>query len=178
MRWFISNPSMAAVAPIRLADYTPWAFSLPAIELDVDIQSNHVVVGSRLELKPQAAGAPLLLRGVELTIESLAIDEVPLEPSEWSYEAGLLTIIKTPAQPFVLSTRCRIDPYNNSSLEGLYASCGLLSTQCEAEGFRRISLHPDRPDVLSQWRVRIEACLLYTSPSPRDKRQSRMPSSA
>ena len=148
---------MAAVAPIRLADYTPWAFSLPAIELDVDIQSDHVVVSSRLELQPQASSSPLLLRGVDLTIESLAIDEVPLEPSEWSYEAGLLTITKTPAQPFVLSTRCRIDPYNNSSLEGLYASCGLLSTQCEAEGFRRISLHPDRPDVLSQWRVRIEA---------------------
>ena len=146
---------MAAVAPIRLADYTPWAFSLPAIELDVDIQSDHVVVRSRLQLKPQAGGAPLVLRGVDLTIESLAIDEVALEPPEWSYEAGLLTIHTTPAQPFVLSTCCRIDPYNNSSLEGLYASCGLLSTQCEAEGFRRISLHPDRPDVLSQWRVRI-----------------------
>ena len=50
-----------------------------------------------------------------------------------------------------------LDPYSNSSLEGLYASGGLLSTQCEAEGFRRISLHPDRPDVLSRWRVRIEA---------------------
>ena len=69
---------MAAVAPIRLADYTPWAFSLPAIELDVDVQSNHVVVSSRLELKPQVAGDPLLLRGLDLTNESLAIDEVPL----------------------------------------------------------------------------------------------------
>ena len=81
---------MAAVAPIRLADYTPWAFSLPVIKLDVDIQSDHVVVSSRLELQPQTSSSPLLLRGVDLTIESLAIDEVPLEPSEWSYEAGCL----------------------------------------------------------------------------------------
>ena len=59
---------MAAVAPIRLADYTPWAFTLPAIELDVDIQSDHVVIRSRLQLKPLAGGAPLVLRGVDLTI--------------------------------------------------------------------------------------------------------------
>ncbi|HCX53769.1 MAG TPA: hypothetical protein DG814_05685, partial [Synechococcus sp. UBA9887] len=51
----------------------------------------------------------------------------------------------------------RIDPYSNTSLEGLYASGGMLTTQCEAEGFRRISFHPDRPDVLSRWRVRLEA---------------------
>ena len=83
---------MAAVAPIRLADYTPWDFSLPVIALDIDIQSDHVVVSSRLELKPQAVDVPLQLRGVDLTIESLAIDEVPLEPADWCYEAGLLTI--------------------------------------------------------------------------------------
>ena len=105
---------MAAVVPIRLADYTPWAFSLPTVELDVDIQSDHVVVSSRLELQPQASSSPLLLRGVDLTIESLAIDDVPLAATDWSFKAGLLTIIKTPVQPFVLSTRCRIDPYNLS----------------------------------------------------------------
>ena len=115
-----------------------------------------------------------------------------IEPEDYSFDDGRLTIPNVPDQPFVLETRCRLDPYSNSSLEGLYASGGLLSTQCEAEGFRRISLHPDRPDVLSRWQVRIEAsrsscpvllsngnaCLLYTSPSPRDAHESRMPSSA
>ena len=67
------------------------------------------------------------------------------------------TIHSPPSKPFVLETCCRVDPYNNSSLEGLYVSGGLLSTQCEAEGFRRITFHPDRPDVLSRWTVRIEA---------------------
>ncbi|WP_353291495.1 aminopeptidase N [Synechococcus sp. M16CYN] len=148
---------MVVVAPIHLEDYTPWAFSLPTIDLDVNIQSDHVVVSSRFELQPKIPDALLQLRGVDLVIEAIAINEVPLCSSDWVFEDDLLTIAKCPKRSFILSTRCRINPYNNSSLEGLYASCGLLSTQCEAEGFRRISLHPDRPDVLSRWRVRIEA---------------------
>ena len=148
---------MTAAASIRLADYTPWAFELPAIALDVNIQSDHVVVSSRLSLKPRRSGEPLVLCGVDLAIESLAIDQTPLQPEDYSFTDGRLTIPNVPGQPFVLETCCRLDPYSNSSLEGLYASGGLLSTQCEAEGFRRISLHPDRPDVLSRWQVRIEA---------------------
>ena len=148
---------MTAAASVRLADYTPWAFELPAIALDVNIQSDHVVVSSRLSLKPRRSGEPLVLCGVDLAIESLAIDQTPLQPEDYSFTDGRLTIPNVPGQPFVLETCCRLDPYSNSSLEGLYASGGLLSTQCEAEGFRRISLHPDRPDVLSRWQVRIEA---------------------
>ena len=148
---------MTAAASIRLADYTPWAFELPFIVLDVNIQDDHVVVASRLSLEPRRPGEPLVLCGVDLAIESLVIDQAPLSPEEYSFADGRLTIPNVPGQPFVLETRCRLDPYSNSSLEGLYASGGLLSTQCEAEGFRRISLHPDRPDVLSRWQVRIEA---------------------
>ena len=148
---------MTAAASIRLADYTPWAFELPSIVLDVNIQDDHVVVASRLSLEPRRPGEPLVLCGVDLAIESLVIDQAPLSPEEYSFADGRLTIPNVPGQPFVLDTRCRLDPYSNSSLEGLYASGGLLSTQCEAEGFRRISLHPDRPDVLSRWQVRIEA---------------------
>ncbi|WP_390130091.1 aminopeptidase N [Synechococcus sp. HIMB2401] len=148
---------MTAAASIRLADYTPWAFELPSIVLDVNIQDDHVVVASRLSLEPRRPGEPLVLCGVDLAIESLVIDQAPLQSEEYSLADGCLTIPNVPGQPFVLETRCRLDPYSNSSLEGLYASGGLLSTQCEAEGFRRISLHPDRPDVLSRWQVRIEA---------------------
>ena len=74
---------MAAVAPIRLADYTSWAFSLPAIELDVDIQSDQVVVSSRLGLQAQASSSHLLLRGVDRTSESWARDAGPWEREEW-----------------------------------------------------------------------------------------------
>ena len=68
---------MTAAASIRLADYTPWAFELPAIALDVNIQSDHVVVASRLSLNPRGSGEPLVLCGVDLAIESLVIDQVP-----------------------------------------------------------------------------------------------------
>merc|ERR1711991_546663 len=146
-----------AVEPIRLADYTPWPFALPEIALEVDLRDDHVVVTSRLSLEPLSTNVPLILRGVELTLDGLAIDGEPLDPSTWSQEDDRLTVTGLPDRPFVLTTRCSIDPSNNTSLEGLYASGGMLTTQCEAEGFRRITFHPDRPDVLSRWRVRIEA---------------------
>ena len=148
---------MAAAAPVRLADYTAWAFQLPTIQLNVNVQDTFVLVEARMELVPQASAAPLALRGVELELLRVAVDGRELESSEFRQADGWLTIDHPPAQPFVLETCCRIDPYTNSSLEGLYASGGMLSTQCEAEGFRRITFHPDRPDVLSRWTVRIEA---------------------
>ena len=144
-------------ATVNLADYKPWAFSLPKVSLDVEIRDDHVIVSGRLELESLLDEAPLELQAVDLSIQSLDIDGVPLAPDAWTHSDGILTIPSPPTGPFILNTRCRIDPYANSSLEGLYASGGLLSTQCEAEGFRRITPHPDRPDVLSRWRVRIEA---------------------
>ena len=72
---------MSAAASIRLVDYTPWAFELPAITLDVNIQSDHVVVTSRLSLEPRLSGEPLVLFGVDLAIESLAICLLYTSPS-------------------------------------------------------------------------------------------------
>ena len=148
---------MAVHQPIRLADYTPWSFALPQIDLDFDIQADHVLVSSRLQLEPRWPGAPLILCGVDLDIQSIAIDDRPLSPDAWRQSDGTLVIDALPDVPFVLSTCCCINPFDNTSLEGLYASGGMLTSQCEAEGFRRITFHPDRPDVLSRWRVRIAA---------------------
>ena len=130
---------------------------MPKIRLDVEICPSDVFVTSRLELEPRLGAESLQLRGVDLEICSLKLDGEDLASDAYSYVDQLLTIPSPPDKPFVLETCCRIDPYSNSSLEGLYASGGLLSTQCEAEGFRRITFHPDRPDVLSRWTVRIEA---------------------
>ena len=148
---------MVSAAPVRLADYSPWPFALPAIHLAVDIRPRDVLVTSRLELEPRGGVDVLQLRGVDLEICSIRLNGDDLAGDAYSYTDQLLTIHSPPSKPFVLETCCRIDPYNNSSLEGLYVSGGLLSTQCEAEGFRRITFHPDRPDVLSRWTVRIEA---------------------
>ena len=149
-----------AAAPVRLSNYTPWPFALPNVFLDVRIWDDHVTVTSQMELVPLESGLSLTLKGVDMIVESVVVDGVSLPDSSWSHSDGELSIPTTPDQPFVLSTTSRIDPYNNSSLEGLYASSGLLSTQCEAEGFRHITPHPDRPDVLSRWTVRIEAPLI------------------
>ena len=148
---------MVSAAPVRLADYSPWPFALPAIHLAVDIRPGDVLVTSRLDLEPRGGAEALQLRGVDLEICSIRLNGDDLAGDAYSYTDQLLTIHSPPSKPFVLETCCRIDPYNNSSLEGLYVSGGLLSTQCEAEGFRRITFHPDRPDVLSRWTVRIEA---------------------
>ena len=148
---------MVSAAPVRLADYSPWPFALPAIHLAVNIRPRDVLVTSRLELEPRGGVDVLQLRGVDLEICSIRLNGDDLAGDAYSYADQLLSIHSPPSTPFVLETCCRIDPYSNSSLEGLYASGGLLSTQCEAEGFRRISFHPDRPDVLSRWTVRIEA---------------------
>ena len=148
---------MVSAAPVRLADYSPWPFALPAIHLAVDIRPGDVLVTSRLDLEPRGGAEALQLRGVDLEICSIKLNGDDVAGDDYSYGDQLLTIHSPPSKPFVLETCCRIDPYNNSSLEGLYVSGGLLSTQCEAEGFRRITFHPDRPDVLSRWTVRIEA---------------------
>ena len=148
---------MVSAAPVRLADYSPWPFALPAIHLAVNIRPRDVLVTSRLELEPRGGVDVLQLRGVDLEICSIRLNGDDLAGDAYSYTDQLLTIHSPPSKAFVLETCCRIDPYSNSSLEGLYASGGLLSTQCEAEGFRRITFHPDRPDVLSRWTVRIEA---------------------
>ena len=148
---------MVSAAPVRLADYSPWPFALPAIHLAVDIRPGDVLVTSRLDLEPRGGAEALQLHGVDLEICSIKLNGDDVAGDDYSYRDQLLTIHSPPSKPFVLETCCRIDPYNNSSLEGLYVSGGLLSTQCEAEGFRRITFHPDRPDVLSRWTVRIEA---------------------
>ena len=149
--------SMAANAPIRLADYTPWPFGLPQIHLNVDLRDDHAIVKSRMQLAPLGRGQSLVLQGLELQLLEITLNGRPLSQTDFVLSEDSLIVSDPPEQPFELEIRSRIDPHNNSSLEGLYASGGLLSTQCEAEGFRRITFHPDRPDVLSRWTVRIEA---------------------
>ncbi|MFN5194918.1 MAG: aminopeptidase N, partial [Cyanobacteriota bacterium] len=95
--------------------------------------------------------------GVDLQLEQLLLDGAPLPPAAYSLQPDRLLLHHPPERPFSLTSRVRIHPHSNTTLEGLYVSGGLFTTQCEAEGFRRITYHPDRPDLLSRFRVRIEA---------------------
>ncbi len=143
--------------PIRLADYRPPAYLIDEVHLDFDLKPNATRVKARLTVRRDGDHAePLVLDGVRLKAVSVAIDGRVLEASEYEVGAEHLTIASVPGA-FTLETEVEIDPDNNKALEGLYVSGGRFCTQCEAEGFRKITWFADRPDVLSRFTVRMEA---------------------
>ncbi|MBW3559385.1 MAG: aminopeptidase N, partial [Proteobacteria bacterium] len=144
---------------VRLADYRPPAFLVDEVELSFDLQPSATRVRARLQLRRNTAGA-LRLDGRNLRLISLAVDGRRLEPADYVLEADGLTL-PTPPDAFALETEVEIDPSANTALEGLYISGGRFCTQCEAEGFRKITFFPDRPDVLARYTVRIEADRVY-----------------
>lgn len=150
---------MTAEAPrqVRLADYRPPAFLVETIALDFNLSPNATRVAARLAIRRNGTpGAALVLNGAKLKTLALAIDGRPLAEGDYTLAEESLTIPAVP-DAFTLETLVEIDPEGNSALEGLYMSGGRFYTQCEAEGFRRITWFPDRPDVLARYRVRIEA---------------------
>ncbi len=142
----------------RLADYTVPAFLIKKVDLDVDIQDDYATVSSRLQMvrNPQACVAPLFLNGEEQTLVSIAVNGRELGKKEYKLTAHGLTIAAMPDKAVVeiVSTH---NPYTNTALSGFYASGSMLSTQCEAEGFRRITYYPDRPDVMAKCCVTLHA---------------------
>ncbi|MEX1322926.1 MAG: aminopeptidase N [Synechococcaceae cyanobacterium] len=144
---------------VRLADYRPAAQLLDRTDLTVRLHDDHAEVEARLAFRPNPAASPgpLVLQGVDLELVELRSDGQPLPAGARQLDGERLLIPEPPAGAFVLESRVRIRPHANTALEGLYVSGGLFTTQCEAEGFRRITFHPDRPDLLSRFRVRIEA---------------------
>ncbi len=149
---------MSKKKAISLSDYAPYPFLIPKIELDFSLHEKHVDVESTLYIEPLFCTLqPLILQGVDLQLDSISLNGIDLECDSYFIDSDKLVILKTPEKPFKLNLKTRLDPFSNTSLEGLYSSDKMLTTQCEAEGFRRICFHPDRPDVLSTYKVRIEA---------------------
>ncbi len=149
---------MSTQKSIKLSDYLEYPFLIPSIYLDFDIGTDYVVVQSSMIIKPKKKEpSKLILQGNQIKLLSISINGKELELPEYSiFDKGLI-INSPPVSEFELKIRSKIDPFRNTSLEGLYLSSGMLTTQCEAEGFRRICYHPDRPDVLSRYTVRLEA---------------------
>jgi len=143
--------------PIRLSDYRPPAFLIDEVRLDFSLEPSATRVKARLSVRRNGAHAePLVLNGERLTPISVSVDGRELAESERTIDAEFLTVPNVP-DAFVLETEVAIDPAANKALDGLYMSGGRFCTQCEAEGFRKITWYPDRPDVLSRFTVRIEA---------------------
>ena len=149
-----------APVPIHLKDYAPPAFLIESVDLDVELFEDHARVRSRLALSrnPKAAdsNAPLVLDAEELELESVALDGRALSAGEYVADAAHLAVAKPPAR-FALETACKIYPRKNTKLMGLYAAENGFFTQCEAEGFRRITYFIDRPDVMAKYSVTIHA---------------------
>jgi aminopeptidase N len=153
------KPENVRVQPIRLADYRPADYLIDSVHLDISLDPIATKVVSRLALRPNPAGtpgAPLQLNGDELKPFRALLDNEALDLGVVAAPNGL-TIAHPPARPFTLEVETLLDPSANTRLEGLYRSGSAYCTQCEAEGFRRITYYLDRPDVMSVFTVRIEA---------------------
>ena len=146
--------------PVRLEDYRPPDWIVETVELDVRLDPVATRVRATLTLRPNgngAAPAPLVLDGDALDLRALKLDGAALPPEQFVATADRLTIAQPPHRPFRLEIETVVDPSANTQLMGLYRSGPIYCTQCEAEGFRRITYFPDRPDVMAVYTTRIEA---------------------
>ncbi|WP_027857113.1 aminopeptidase N [Marinobacterium jannaschii] len=145
---------------IYLKDYQAPAYSVDKTTLRFELYEEETIVRAELQMQRNTQHAeplPLQLFGHEsMELLRLAVNGGVLQQAEYSREGELLTLLDTPDQ-LTLEIVTRIEPQNNTSLEGLYKSDGMFCTQCEAEGFRRITFYPDRPDVLSVFTTTVEA---------------------
>jgi len=144
-----------APSPTRLADYTPPNFQIDHVFLEFDLKPAATRMKSRLELK-RLAGGPLELDGDEISLKSIKLDGKELKRSDYRLTQTQLILESLPDN-CVLEIETECAPEKNSALMGLYVSGGRFCTQCEAEGFRRMTYYMDRPDVMSVFKVRIEA---------------------
>ena len=144
----------AAPQPIYLADYTPPAYLIAAVELDFHLHPTATRVISRIHFTPNSAATSkdFFLHGEGLTLIRASVDGSDITPE--LVEGGLKADV--PDAPFLWEAEVEISPETNTALEGLYMSNGMYCTQCEAEGFRRITYYPDRPDVMAPFKVRID----------------------
>lgn len=160
----IINPDMPDVPPhapskIHLKDYQPPSFAVETVDLDIKLFDDHAIVDSTLMMQRQTDG-DLVLYGEGLELLSIKLNDEILNSERYTQTDGKLIITNAPAHS-KLQLQVRIHPHTNTALEGLYiAGSGddtMFVTQCEPEGFRKITFYPDRPDVLARFTTRLEA---------------------
>jgi aminopeptidase N len=154
-------PPASTPAPIRLADYRPPLYRLPSVALTLWLDRQQTRVEARIRLERDGEvyrpGEALLLHGRNLSLESLALNGAALvEGQDYRLTDDGLLLLAPPESGELVSV-VTLNPSANLELEGLYASGDMLCTQCEAEGFRKITYWLDRPDLLSVYTVRLIA---------------------
>ncbi len=149
-----------AEATIFLKDYAPSPYLIERVELDVEIAPDTTRVRAQLTISPRDGtlpGTPLVLDGEGLKLTSIAMDGSPLALTAYEIRPDGLTLAEPPLRRFVLETEVLIEPEKNTRLMGLYRTNGTWCTQCEPEGFRRITYFLDRPDNLAVFKVTMTA---------------------
>ena len=141
---------------IYLCNYTPPPYRIEKVELRFELDEQRTIVHSKIEIHRIGTERKLRLDGQNLILHHLLIDGRELHPPEFIVDTESLTIAQVPDQ-FVLEVETEICPQQNTALEGLYASSGNLSTQCEPEGFRHITYYLDRPDVMAPFTTTLMA---------------------
>ncbi|WP_353172063.1 aminopeptidase N [Paracandidimonas soli] len=139
-------------------DYRPYPYRITHADLQFDLQADATRVHTRLSVESaDASGQALVLNGEDLTLEQVVLDGRTLSPDEYTLTENTLTLAPGTLPAFTLEITSLCRPADNTQLMGLYVSGNSLFTQCEAEGFRRITWFPDRPDVMSRYRVTLRA---------------------
>ncbi len=141
-------------------DYRPSQYLIKKTQLNFELFDEHVIVSSTLKIERNPLDQhpsllPLVLDGIELELLDISVDGENLTQKDFVLDKEFLTLHKVSKQ-FSLTTKVKIYPNKNTSLQGLYLSNGKFCTQCEAEGFRKITYYLDRPDVMSEFLVYVE----------------------
>ena len=141
-----------------LSEYRIPEFTIPKINLNFVIEKDFIKVTAELSILKNNINKDILtFKGTDIKVLNIYKDEKILKENEFSIEKDKLLISTGNKNNFVIKIESLIYPKSNNSLLGIYESNNIITTQCEAEGFRRICFHPDRPDILSKYMVRIEA---------------------
>ncbi|WP_367104470.1 aminopeptidase N [uncultured Psychrobacter sp.] len=148
-----------APTKVNLKDYKKLSFDVDTVDLDIKLFDDHAIVDSKLIMNRQVAG-DLVLYGEDVELLSITLNDKALSTEQYKVSDGKLIVSAAPDE-ITLELQVRIHPQTNTALEGLYiAGSGketMFVTQCEPEGFRKITFYPDRPDVLAVFTTRLEA---------------------
>uniref|UniRef100_A0A453KHW6 Peptidase M1 membrane alanine aminopeptidase domain-containing protein n=3 Tax=Aegilops tauschii subsp. strangulata TaxID=200361 RepID=A0A453KHW6_AEGTS len=152
------EPEMDLPKEIFLKDYKKPDYLFDTVDLEFQLGDEKTMVTSKIAVSPGNEGnsSPLTLHGCDLKLLSIKINGTELKSDKYTVDPRHLTILTPPAGVFNMEIVTEIYPQLNTSLEGLYRSTGNFCTQCEAEGFRKITYFQDRPDVMAKYTCRIE----------------------
>ncbi|KAA8520842.1 hypothetical protein F0562_011515 [Nyssa sinensis] len=159
LRKQVEESKMDIPKEIFLKDYKLPDYYFEAVDLKFSLGEEKTIVSSKITVSPKAEGcsAPLVLDGCDLKLVSVKVNSNELKEENFHLDLHHLTLPSPPSGKFTLEIVNEIYPQKNTSLEGLFKSSGNFCTQCEAEGFRKITFYQDRPDIMAKYTCRIEA---------------------